>query len=772
MHNKLPVIMLDIVSFPFKSEKLVIKDSFLKNIIDVAIEEYNSFIFITTSKNELENKPTYAVVSKIEQKIELPSGNYRVIITGQYRAKILEWIAPKEKNLCWQIIYEPVKKEKVLNEAFLCRKLKKELTLYIKTIPYVSNSILSNLDEIDNLDTLTDIVCLFLYENLELLKKYINIIDPEQRLLDILKFMNQEKELFQLEKEIDMKVRSQMDESQREYVLREKIKVIKDDLGDLDFKQREIEKIKEKLKTLKAPEPIIQRVNQELKRYEALLYTSPEQNVVYQYIDHLLSIPWNQYKIENDDLVDVKNTLDSSHYGLQEAKERIIEYLAVKKFTNRLTTPILCLVGPPGVGKTSFVESLAKAMHRDFIKMSVGGMNDVSELIGHRRTYIGSSPGRIIQGLQKASSMNPIFLIDEIDKLTKNYKGDPASTLLEILDSTQNKHFSDYYIEEEVDLSKVFFITTANSLDTIPTALLDRLEIINLSGYTELEKIDIAKYYLIPKVCKDHGINIKNVNIEEAVLSKIIKEYTKESGVRELERTIATIIRKVVTTMVMKHSVKRTININTRNITTYLKGWYNTININNEEIVGRVNGLAYTPYGGEVLNIEANHFKGTGQLILTGSLGKIMQESAQIALDYLKANQDKFKLENISWDKEDIHIHIPDGAIPKDGPSAGIALVTVLVSLFTGEKISSEIAFTGEITLQGNILPVGGLKEKIIGASRNGITKIFLPKANKQQVENELPKELKNTIQFIYVSNYDDIWKRLVRRRHGKKVRN
>ncbi len=771
MHNKWPIIMLNIVSLPFKIDKIEIKDEIEKKIIDVAIKKYDSLVFITNRSSSIEKQPPYGVISKIEKKIELPNGNYKIIITGLYRIKILDWEKPIRKNFFWQIKGQKIKIE-VKEEEFLCSKLKKELTLYIKTIPYVSNSILSELNKVNDLSTLTDVVCLFLQESNINLKPYIYLIDPKDRFLEILKFMNKEKELFQLEKEIDLKVRSQLDENQKEYVLREKIKTIQEKLGDLDFRQKEIQNIKEKIKKINAPKPIIQRLNQELKRYEAMSYTSPEQNIIYQYIEHLLNIPFGKYKIENDDLLDVKQNLDKSHYGLKEAKDRIIEYLAVKKLTNRLTTPILCLVGPPGVGKTSFVESLAKSMHRDFVKISVGGMNDVSELIGHRRTYIGASPGRIIQGLQKVHSMNPVFLIDEIDKITKTYKGDPASILLEILDTIQNKHFSDYYIEEEVDLSKVFFITTANSLDTIPSALIDRLEIINLSGYTELEKIDIASYYLLPKVCMDHGINIKSVNIQEDVLIKIIREYTKEAGVRELERTIATIIRKMVTKMVVDHNVKRKFNINKKNVTTYLKGWYNNSLITYEAVIGRVKGLAYTKFGGEVLNIEANYFKGTGELILTGSLGKVMKESAQIALDYIKANQEVFNIKNMNFDSIDIHIHIPDGAIPKDGPSAGIAMVTVLISLFTKKPIENDIAFTGEITLQGNVLPVGGLKEKIIGASREGINKIFLPKLNKQQVESELPIELKKTMQFVYVSNYKEVWKHLVRRKYESKINN
>lgn len=757
MDTKLPVIMSDIVLLPFSLEKLEIKDEILKGLF-ARIAPQTSFI-ILDKMNCINVKKQFGMIVKVEQKIELPNGNYKLVVCGQQRILIDDLVKIDD---FWQASYQILEEPILQEEEFLCQKLKRELINYIKNIPYVSNSILSQLDDIDSLSKLTDVIGVFLLENHDNLKSLVSLIDPEERMIELLKVMNREKDMFQLEKEIDLKVRKQMDENQREYVLREKIKVIQDDLGEVDFKQKEIEKLKNVIYNLKAPQAILSRLKQELKRYESLSYTSPEQNVVYQYIEHLIALPWNKYQLENDDLLDVRKILDDTHYGLDTAKERMIEYLAVKKLTNRLTAPIICLVGPPGVGKTSFAESLAKAMHRDFVKMSVGGMNDASELIGHRRTYLGASPGRIIQGLQKVHSMNPVFLIDEIDKITKNYKGDPASTLLEILDPVQNKHFSDHYIEEEVDLSTVFFITTANSLESIPQALLDRLEIISLSGYTELEKIDIAKNYLIPKVCLEHGINTKRVDFQLEAIIAIIRGYTKEAGVRDLERKIATIIRKLVTKMVMEHHVKRMIKINKKDVNSYLKQEiYERTTIVQKNIVGIANALAYTPYGGEVLNIEANHFPGTGQLILTGSLGEVMKESAQIALDYIKANQLKYHLEDVVWNNEDIHIHIPDGAIPKDGPSAGIALVTVLLSLFTNKPIDSTIAFTGEITLQGNVLAIGGVKEKIIGAAREGIRQVFIPKMNKKEIEEEVPAELKEIIKFNYVNKYDDIWKKI-----------
>ena len=461
--------------------------------------------------------------------------------------------------------------------------------------------------------------------------------------------------------------------------------------------------------------------------------------------------------IANDNLKEVKKSLDDSHYGLDKVKERIIEYLAVKQMTNSLKSPILCLVGPPGVGKTSLAFSIASAVKRNFVKMSVGGVNDEAEIMGHRRTYIGASPGRIIQSLKKAKSNNPVFLIDEIDKMTKDLKGDPASSLLEVLDPEQNKFFSDNYIEEEFDLSKVMFIATANYIEQIPEALKDRLEIVYLSGYTEYEKVDIVKKHLLNKVCEEHGISSKKVEIKDDIILDIIRCYTKEAGVRELEREIATIIRKIVATVVTNNIKFEKVTITKKELIKYLgKEKYSVVK-ELDNPIGVVNGLAYTNYGGDTLPIEVTFYKGSGKLELTGSLGNVMKESASIALSYIKSNYKQYGIDYNDLIKNDIHIHVPDGAVPKDGPSAGIALTSSLISAFSKLKVSSNIAMTGEITLRGNVLAIGGLKEKSIGAYRNGIKKVIIPKDNIKDLD-DVPKEIKKEIDYIPVSNYTEVY--------------
>ena len=477
------------------------------------------------------------------------------------------------------------------------------------------------------------------------------------------------------------------------------------------------------------------------------------------YIDWLIDLPWEKETKDNEDLKEVRKILDESHYGLDSVKTRIIEFLAVKQMTQELRGPILCLVGPPGVGKTSLAFRVAKAINRNFVKISVGGINDEAEIIGHRKTYIGASPGKIISSMKKAGSINPVFLVDEIDKMTKDIKGDPASTLLEVFDPEQNKYFTDNYIEEEYDLSKVMFITTANYVEQIPEALRDRLEIVELSGYTEYEKLDICKKHLIKKISKEHGLEEGIVKFEDEALLSIIRYYTKEAGVRELERKISTIIRKIVTSIVMNNVKPKEIYITRENLKQYIGNEkYHYIYKNIDGQVGVVNGLAYTSYGGDVLPIEVNFYKGKGDLVLTGSLGEVMQESAKIAYSYIKSNCKKFKIDYNDIIDKDIHIHVPEGAIPKDGPSAGVALTTALISALLNKEVSTNIAMTGEITLRGNVLAIGGLKEKSTGACRNNIKKIIIPYDNQSDID-EIPEEIKNNIEYIPVKKYEEIFK-------------
>ncbi|MDD3452877.1 MAG: endopeptidase La [Bacilli bacterium] len=759
----LPVIILrGIILLPNNDIKLEFDNDVSKNIIDIASMFHNNNILVVTQLDTLEENPNinelqkYGVVAKISHKIELPNGKIRIVLTGINRAKVIEYLSSDSLESIIENEDKIVINEE--KEQVYIKKLIKEMEDYIKAIPYVSNSVLSLISNITDLNQITDIIAPYLQLSIDRLNQYLCNNSSVERLEMLLKDIYIEKESFNIERELDSRIKNDLDRNQKNYLLREKIKIIKQDLGEASIKDEDINKIRNKIKEIKASEKIIKRINDEVNRYETLSEASPEANIIRSYIDWMIELPWNKYTLDNDDLINVREKLDFSHSGLEKVKTRIVEYLAVKQMTNSLRGPIICLVGPPGVGKTSLAFSIANAMNRNFVKISVGGINDEAELIGHRRTYLGSNPGRIISSLKKAKSSNPVFLIDEIDKMTKNYKGDPASVLLEILDPEQNKYFSDNYIEEEYDLSKVMFIATANYIEDIPEALKDRLEIVMLSGYTEYEKIDIAKKYLLPKICKEHGVNFKGIDIKDETILKIIRCYTKEAGVRELDRLLSKIIRKIVTTLAIKRILVNKFIIDNKLVIEYLgKEKYPFINKLSSEI-GIVNGLAYTSFGGDVLPIEVNYFKGNGNLVLTGSLGEIMKESALIALNYIKANYKYFKINYELLMQNDIHIHVPEGAIPKDGPSAGVALTSCLISALTNLKIPKTLAFTGEITLRGNVLAIGGLKEKSIGAYRNGIKKIIIPDGNYRDLD-EIPSEIKNNIEFVPVKNYKDIYK-------------
>ena len=765
--TNLPVILLrGIVLLPNNEIRLEFDNDLSKNIIDVSELFHDNNILVVSQTNPLEEVPDVkelpkvGVISKITHKMELPNGKTRVIIRGKMRAKIYEYL---NFNKGTEVLESIVSTGENINidkkeEEVLIRKLYRDIENYIKSVPYTSNSILSMISNVNDLSKMTDIIAPHLPINNKRLQEYLDNFDPISRTGMILEDIYNEIEMYNIEKDIELKVRKEIDNNQKEYLLREKIKVIKEELGDVAFKDDEIDKLRDKINSLNAPSKIIERLNLELKRYESLSQSSPEINVIRNYIDWLLDLPWNYITEDNNDLKKVRDILDQSHYGLDKVKTRIIEYLSVKQMSNDLRSPIICLVGPPGVGKTSLAFSIANAMNRNFVKISVGGVNDEAEIIGHRRTYLGSSPGRIIQSLKKAKSSNPVFLIDEIDKMTKDFKGDPASCLLEILDPEQNKYFSDNYIEEEYDLSKVLFIATANYIDDIPEALRDRLEIIQLSGYTEFEKLDIAKKHLIPKICKEHGLELNKISIKDNTILKIIRNYTKEAGVRELERQLASIVRKIVAEIIVDKQDDEQYQINNKNIELYLGKPKYHFNLLLATKVGVVNGLAYTYFGGDTLPIEVNYYQGNGNLVLTGSLGDVMKESAHIALSYIKSNYQDFHIDYDKLVKNDIHIHVPEGAIPKDGPSAGITLATALISAFTDKKIPATLAMTGEITLRGNVLPIGGLKEKSIGAHRNGIKKIIIPYDNLSDLD-EIPKEIKSSIEYIPVKHYKEVIK-------------
>lgn len=777
--TNLPVLLIrNMVLFPNSEVRIEIDSELDKKVISLAEDYYDNQILIVNPKDVLEQNPDVTelpkvgIVGNVKMKIDMPNSKTRVIISGISRVKVHTYT--KDDNI-YDAVISGVEEDglELKEELAYVRSLVKHVEMYVKEVPYMSNTVLSQISGINDISQLTDIVALFLPINFERKLEYIEEFSATKRVKMILDDINRDIEVLKLEKQIEMEVNKGIEESQKEFVLREKIRVIKEELGDVHDKESEVDELRKKANSLDCPSKVKIRLINEINKYESCNPNSPETGILSTYIDWLLELPWKKVTKDVSDLNKVKDSLDKSHYALDTVKDRIIEYLAVKQNKNSLRSPIICLVGPPGVGKTTLAQSIAKSLNRKSTKISVGGVNDEAEIVGHRRTYVGAAPGLIIQGMKKAGTSNPVFIIDEIDKMTKDIKGDPASALLEVLDKEQNKHFVDHYIEEEFDLSNVMFIATANYIEQIPNELRDRLEIVELSSYTEYEKLDIAKIHLIPDLLDEHGVKKERVSFSDDAILSIIRNYTKESGVRELDRLLATVIRKIVKEIVVNKS-KGNYDIKTSNISKYLgneKYFYH--NSENVGRIGVVNGLAYTKFGGDILPIETTMYKGKGELLLTGSLGEVMQESAKIAFSYIKANAKEFGIEDEVLSKNNIHIHVPEGAVPKDGPSAGVTLTTALVSLFTGKEIPSNIAMTGEITLRGRVLPIGGLKEKVIGAHRASMKIIFIPRENERDLV-EIPDEVKNDIDFVLVDCYTDIYDYLIggSKKNGRKRKN
>ncbi len=762
------LLIQDMVLFPQNEVRLESDDNSDKEIMKLVDSSEDKLILVVNPIMEENSKdittlPKIGVLAQLKLRMDVPNGKTRVLLSGIKRVEVDRYIQVENR-------YEAVITDLYLthsdDEAVYSKLLVQSLEDYIHSVPYMSNAIVNQLSSCSNLDQLCDLIGSFLPVSYEKKKRYIVEVNPIIRSKLLIEDMAEDLKLIELEQKIDNEVEKELSESQKEFYLREKIKVIKKELGDVNSKEDEVSLLKEKLKKLKANQKVKDKITKEINRYETTNSNSPELGMIRDYLDWMLNLPWSKYTKDVENLSDVEYTLNSSHYGLEDVKLRILEYLAVKQNTNNLRSPILCLVGPPGVGKTSLALSIAKSLNRKAVKISVGGINDEAEIVGHRRTYVGANPGRIIQGIRKAGTTNPVFVIDEIDKMRKDLKGDPASSLLEVLDPEQNARFSDHYIEEEFDLSKVMFIATANYIEQIPLELQDRLEIIELSSYTEYEKLDIAKNHIIPKELKEHGLTEIEVTLQDEAILTIIRNYTKEAGVRSLERIIASILRKIVKQFLTNKEVAF-IEITTDNLEQFIgKKKYQYQEKETKKQVGVVNGMAYTAFGGDILPIEVTYYKGKGNLILTGSLGEVMQESAQIALSYIKANLKKFKILSNIIENNDIHIHVPEGATPKDGPSAGIALTTSLISLLSGIAVDSNISMTGEITLRGKVLPIGGLREKVIGAHRAGIKTIFLPWENEKDLD-DIPEEIKKEVKFIFVSNYKDVYDKLFK---GKRV--
>lgn len=767
--SNLPVILLKkLVLLPGEEVRVEIKSDISKKVTEISKLYHDDEVLIVCPLNTLEEKPDTSdlsrigVVGKINSVIDLPNGNKRVIITGLYRVKIISYVNySNEEDILDSIITSIDLSESEIEWTAYQRKLQAELEQYIDKNPLIGNSIMSELKSGCNLDKMTDLIANFLPLSFE--KKLNLMLDssPISRCKTLIKELAVETAVIDLESHIENEIKKGLDDTQKEFILKEKLRVIKDELGETNTKEEDILNYRNLANSGKYPERIKEKLLSEIERYNATSEMSPDAGIIRNYIEYLLNVPWYIETKDEKDLLKIEKKLNDTHYGMKKAKERVIEYIAVKSIANEVSSPIICLVGPPGVGKTTFAESISQALNRNFVKISLGGMSDSAELVGHRRAYIGSNPGKIVTSLIKCGSNNPVFLLDEVDKLKKDYKGDPASTLLDILDVSQNKRFTDNYVDEEIDLSKILFILTANDITNIPPALLDRLEIIELTGYTDSEKLFISENYLIPTSLRKHGLKNTIIKFEEPAIKKIINEYTSESGVRELERDINKIVRKVITEHIKSSRKIVSIRIKENDINHFLEQeLYKESKY--KEIIhpGVVTAVACSTVGGVSIYIECTTFKGTGKYTFTGSLGDMTKESIEIAISYIKSNAKRFDIDEDFFVNNDIHINFTEGAINKDGPSAGIAVVTAILSHIKGTIISDKISLTGEITLNGDILKIGGLKEKTIACERLKLEKLFIPKDNMNDIE-WLEKDLRNNIEFVPVSNYLEIYEKI-----------
>lgn len=700
---------------------------------------------------------TVGTVAEIRQLVKMPGDSVRVLVEGQHRAVIRDY---RETDTYAEVDVEEFadKIDTSMKMEALTRAVVHQFEEWVKLSKKIPPETLVSVAIIDDAGRLADLIASHLNLKLDIRQEILGAIEVKERLEKLYEVLTRELEILQLEQKIGRKVRKQMDKIQKDYYLREQIKAIREELGDKDSKTADAERAKEKLAEGDYPEEVRKVVEREINRLDGMSGMNAENNVIRNYIDWLLALPWRKETEDNVDIAAAQKVLDHDHYGLKKVKDRILDYLAVHQLAKDKSAPILCLVGPPGVGKTSLASSVAKATGRKFIRASLGGIRDEAEIRGHRRTYIGAMPGRIIEGLRNVGTRNPVFLLDEVDKINMDYRGDPSAALLEVLDPAQNSTFSDHYIELPFDLSKIMWIVTANNLGNIPRPLRDRMEIIQLSSYTEIEKLEIAKRYLVARQREQNGLKAKDIHFGAGVLAKIIQDYTKEAGVRELERVIGQVCRKAARRIV--EGEETPIKVSKTNLTDFLgKVKFVDSKANKKPQVGVVTGMAWTEVGGTILPTEVSVLKGKGKLILTGQLGDVMQESAQAGLTYIRSCSDKLKLPEDFYEKEDIHIHLPEGAIPKDGPSAGITMATAMVSALTGRKVRSDVAMTGEITLRGTVLPIGGLKEKVLAAYREGMKTIILPKDNERDIE-DIPESVREKLEFVPVETMDQVLKK------------
>ena len=758
----LPVICTrGMLVFPGHELSLDVGRTFSLNAMDLAVSQHDSNIVLVSQIHPLEEEINFdmvyhhATLCKITKRIKKDNhGTIKLTVVGEKRVE-LESLYTEGESYYAKVRYLEDIHGDPNEETALVRKLTEQMQSMNGASQLLPRELISNITHGLSASELADTIGHYINSDLVEREKILAEPDINKRLLLVLASMQKEKAINEIENSINNRVKKSIDENQKEFYLREKLKAIKEELGDTPNGEDEVERFRSMIKDNPYPQNVKDKLTEELARYEMMPSTSPEANVVRTYLDWMTKLPWFEMTEDNQDITKVEKILDEDHFGLKKPKERIVEQLAVKQMTQSLKAPIICLVGPPGVGKTSISKSIARALDRKFVKISLGGVTDESEIRGHRRTYLGSMPGRIIQGMKKAGVMNPVFLLDEIDKMASDYKGDPTSAMLEVLDPEQNSMFSDNYIEEPYDLSQVLFIATANDLGGIPEPLRDRLEIIELSSYTEQEKLMIAKDHLIKKELKNHGLTDEQLTITDDALMYIIRHYTREAGVRQLERLIAAICRKSVLKILKKTTDHDAVEAN--DLEELLgKAPFDHTKKQPKPQVGVVTGLAWTQFGGDILPIEVNHFKGSGKFIVTGQLGDVMKESASIALDYLKAHADKYSLKDIDFDKQDIHIHVPEGAVKKDGPSAGVTLTTAIYSAFTQKPVRDDVAMTGEVTLTGNVLPIGGLKEKSISAHRSGIHTIIIPKDNAKDID-DIPESVRNDLTIITADHIDTV---------------
>lgn len=708
---------------------------------------------------ELENLYRVGVVAEIKQMVKLPGGNLRILVEGILRASLDQIAEDGEGG--WQAAFTELRNADdpadLLSVEALRRMVVAEFEKWVLAGKKISPEVLLSLKDNADSGMVADMICGYLDLGLAAREEFLETISVKQRLERLYKTLHKEMTIAELEKTIAREVHQNIEKNQKEYYLREQLKVINKELGDEEDLHAEAEEYRAKIKALPLSEEAATGLNKEVDRLFKMPPMMAESAVIRNYLDTVLDLPWGKYDDNGFAIDRAIRILDQHHYGLVKVKERILEHLAVQKLTKGKKAPILCLVGPPGVGKTSLAESIAEAVNRKFTRVSLGGVRDEAEIRGHRRTYIGAMPGRLIHGMQKVGCLNPLFLLDEVDKMASDFRGDPAAALLEALDPEQNHAFSDHFVEYPFDLSSVFWIVTANTVETIPPALLDRLEVIELSSYTEDEKFNIAKLHLLPKEMEANGLTGVLLTVTPGTLRHIIREYTREAGVRRLERQLAKLCRKVAYRIVTKKEQMARVTV--KNLKEYLgPSLYVETDMRARSLVGIVTGLAWTSIGGELLKVEVLSTEGKGGLILTGQLGDVMKESARAGYTYIRSRSKELGLKKDFYDKSDIHIHLPEGAIPKDGPSAGITMVTAMVSALTGRKVKADLAMTGEITLSGRVLPVGGIKEKMLAAHRYGVKTILLPERNLQDLE-ELPQKVKNDITFIPVSHMDEVLK-------------